>query len=80
MTVTWDDSFDVACADREAGSDRGDDGHGGRVVWVAKNPLRREKGVPDSLETGMTYLQSLVGDPDEPSSHAGRHLSRKGRL
>ena len=44
----------------------------GGVVWMPDNPLMREEGVPDSLEQGMTYLQSVVGDPDQPSSLARR--------
>lgn len=40
----------------------------GGVIWMPGNPLMAEDGVPDSLEQGMTYLHSVIGDPDEPSS------------
>lgn len=44
----------------------------GGIVWMPDNPLMREDGVPDSFEQGMAYLQSVIGDPDEPSSLARR--------
>ncbi|GAA1011765.1 3-oxosteroid 1-dehydrogenase [Acrocarpospora pleiomorpha] len=40
----------------------------GGVVWMPNNPLMRAAGVPDSYEAGLTYLQSVVGDPDDASS------------
>ncbi|HEY3684726.1 MAG TPA: FAD-dependent oxidoreductase [Streptosporangiaceae bacterium] len=40
----------------------------GGVIWMPGNPLMAEDGVPDSLERGMTYLQSVIGEPDKASS------------
>lgn len=40
----------------------------GGVIWMPGNPLMAEDGVPDSLEQGMTYLRSVVGEPDRASS------------
>lgn len=50
----------------------GSTGMSGGVIWMPDNPLMRAEGVPDSFEEGMTYLQSAVGDPDQPSSIARR--------
>jgi 3-oxosteroid 1-dehydrogenase len=44
----------------------------GGVIWMPNNPLMREEGVPDSYEDGLAYFQSVVGDPDQPSSLARR--------
>jgi 3-oxosteroid 1-dehydrogenase len=40
----------------------------GGVVWMPNNPLMVAEGVPDSYDAGMTYLKSVVGDPDDASS------------
>ncbi|MEW2622499.1 FAD-binding protein [Streptomyces sp. NPDC048106] len=40
----------------------------GGVIWMPDNPLMRAEGVPDSFDDGMTYLQSVIGDPDDASS------------
>lgn len=50
----------------------GSTGMSGGVIWMPNNPLMRAEGVQDSFESGMTYLQASVGDPDEPSSLARR--------
>ncbi len=44
----------------------------GGVIWMPNNPLMRAAGSPDSFEEGMTYLESVVGPPDQPSSLARR--------
>jgi 3-oxosteroid 1-dehydrogenase len=44
----------------------------GGVIWMPGNPLMRAAGVPDSPEQGLTYLQAVIGDPDEASSQARR--------
>lgn len=44
----------------------------GGVLWVPNNPLMREEGVADSLENGMTYFDSVVGNVGPYSSPARR--------
>lgn len=44
----------------------------GGVIWMPNNPLMRENGVADSFDDGLTYLQAVIGDPDEASSLARR--------
>ncbi|KIW76700.1 hypothetical protein Z517_09144 [Fonsecaea pedrosoi CBS 271.37] len=41
-------------------------------VWVPNNPLMREAGVEDSIETAMTYIQNVVGEPSPESTIAKR--------
>lgn len=40
----------------------------GGVVWLPHNPLMVEDGVPDSLEQGLEYFESVVGPPTPASS------------
>jgi 3-oxosteroid 1-dehydrogenase len=40
----------------------------GGVLWLPDNPLMQEEGVPDSLEEGLTYFDSVVGDVGPASS------------
>ena len=44
----------------------------GGVVWLPNNPLMVEDGVPDSLEQGLEYFESVVGPPTPASSIARR--------
>ena len=44
----------------------------GGVLWLPNNPLMQEEGVPDSLEEGLDYFDSVVGDVGPASSHARR--------
>lgn len=44
----------------------------GGVVWLPDNPLMAEEGVPDSLEQGLEYFESVVGPPTAASSEARR--------
>jgi 3-oxosteroid 1-dehydrogenase len=46
----------------------GSTGMSGGVVWMPDNPLMRAEGVADSFEEGMTYFNSVVGEPDQGSS------------
>jgi 3-oxosteroid 1-dehydrogenase len=44
----------------------------GGVLWLPNNPLMQAEGVADSVEEGMTYFESLVGDAGPASSLARR--------
>ncbi|MBY4039203.1 FAD-binding protein [Rhodococcus fascians] len=44
----------------------------GGIIWMPNNPLMVEEGISDSVEDGTTYLQSVIGDPDDASSVARR--------
>lgn len=46
----------------------GSTGMSGGVVWMPNNPLMRAERVADSFESGMDYLESVVGPPDQGSS------------
>lgn len=46
----------------------GSTGMSGGVIWMPDNPLMRAEGVPDSFAEGMTYFDSVVGEPDQGSS------------
>ena len=43
----------------------------GGVIWLPNNPLMQADGVPDSVEDGMRYFESVVGDAG-PASSVGR--------
>ncbi|MBT2276323.1 FAD-binding protein [Rhodococcus qingshengii] len=45
----------------------------GGVIWMPNNPLMQSEGVPDSFEEGLTYFDSVVGEPDASSSLERRH-------
>jgi 3-oxosteroid 1-dehydrogenase len=44
----------------------------GGVVWIPDNPLMRDEGVPDSVEEGLRYFESTVGEVGPASSLARR--------
>lgn len=44
----------------------------GGVIWLPDNPLMRREGVPDSVEAGLEYFESVVGDVGPASSPARR--------
>jgi 3-oxosteroid 1-dehydrogenase len=46
----------------------------GGVLWMPNNPLMQREGVPDSLDSGLDYLDSLVGDVG-PASSPERRLT-----
>ena len=46
----------------------GSTGMSGGVVWMPNNPLMQAEGVPDSVEEGMAYFDSVLGPPDAGSS------------
>ena len=45
----------------------------GGVIWLPNNPLMVDDGVPDSLEQGLEYFESVVGPPTRASSLERRH-------
>ncbi|MQW77599.1 FAD-binding protein [Nocardioides sp. dk4132] len=54
----------------------------GGVLWVPANPLMREEGVLDSVENGMAYFDSVVGDVGACSTPAKReaYIRRGGEV
>lgn len=44
----------------------------GGVVWMPNNPLMQRDGVSDSFDEGLQYFDSVVGEPDAPSSFERR--------
>src|SRR5215207_5584882 len=46
----------------------GSTGMSGGIIWMPNNPLMRAAGVPDSVEDGLAYFDSVVGPPDQGSS------------
>ena len=50
----------------------GSTGMSGGVMWLPNNPLLADEGVADSLELGLEYFDSVVGEPTPASSLARR--------
>lgn len=50
--------------------------HGG--IWLPANPLMLERGLQDSVEDGLTYLQAVVGDQGPATSPARQEAFIRG--
>lgn len=50
----------------------GSTGMSGGMLWIPDNPLMKADGSKDSYQDGLSYLQAVIGEPDEPSSAARR--------
>lgn len=46
----------------------------GGVLWIPDNHLMRAAGVPDSVEAGMAYLESVVGDTGPAATRARQEM------
>src|SRR3954451_22726788 len=44
----------------------------GGGLWMPNNPFMKRKGIADSREEALTYLQAAIGDEDRASSRARR--------
>jgi 3-oxosteroid 1-dehydrogenase len=50
----------------------GSTAYSGRGLWLPNNPVMKAHGVPDSLESALTYMNAIIGDVGSASTQERR--------